>query len=230
MSAPARRSAALRKSLRVRMPALFEASRRVAEHPDFARIYADYLFVLHSMMRAAVSLMAEAVAQLEARPADAVSRPLVQYFRRHLVEEEGHDVWVLEDLEELGIRREEVLRRMPSPTVAQLVGAQYYWMRHYDPVALLGYMMVLEGYPSPAEAVEDLVTRSGVSPAAFRTMRRHAADDVDHSRDLDRLIDRLPLTEQQFELVWVNASMTASSLTWCARELVDEVNALAHRH
>lgn len=212
------------------MPALFHACRQLAQHGDFSRVYVDYLFLLHSMMRAAVSLMGEAVSQLESRPQDDASRALIQYFRRHGLEEQGHDAWVLEDLEELGVDRERALRRMPSPSVAQLVGAQYYWIRHYDPVALLGYLMVLEGYPSPVAAVEDLAKRSGVPAAAFRTVRRHAADDIGHSRELDRLIDRLPLTEQQFELVCVNASMTVSSLIRCAQELLDnEGTAVAAR-
>lgn len=212
------------------MPALFHACRQLAQHGDFSRVYVDYLFLLHSMMRAAVSLMGEAVSQLESRPQDDASRALIQYFRRHGLEEHGHDAWVLEDLEELGVDRERALRRMPSPSVAQLVGAQYYWMRHYDPVALLGYLIVLEGYPSPVAAVEDLGKRSGVPAAAFRTVRRHAADDIGHSRELDRLIDRLPLTEQQFELVCVNASMTVSSLIRCAQELLDnEGTAVAAR-
>ena len=38
-------------------------------------------------------------------------------------------------------------------TAAALVGAQYYWIRHVHPVALLGYVMLLEGYPPSAGTV-----------------------------------------------------------------------------
>lgn len=212
------------------MPALFDVSWRLAEHPELERIYPEYLFVLHSMMRAAVSLMGDAVTHLEGSPRDQVSGPVMAYFERHLLEEEGHDRWVLEDLEELGVSREDTLQRIPPPTVAALVGAQYYWIRHHDPVALLGYMMVLEGYPARVEAVDDLAKRSGLPPAAFRTVREHAAADVDHSLDLDRLIDGLPLTKDQFELVCVNASMTVAFLVRCGEELLENArgSALAH--
>ena len=43
--------------------------------------------------------------------------------------------------------RDEVLRRMPSPTVASFIGAHYYWIHHHHPVAQLGQIAVQEGYP-----------------------------------------------------------------------------------
>lgn len=211
------------------VPALFDACRRLAEHPQFEQIYPEYLFLLHSMMRAAVPLMADAVRQLKGQT-DALARPLVEYLESHVLEEEGHDRWVLEDLERLGIRREDVLRRMPSPTMAGLVGAQYYWIRHHDPVALLGYIVVLEGYPSTVSAVDEFTSRTALPSAAFHTVREHAAVDGDHSFELDRLIDRLPLTAEQFTLICVNGLMTVVALVRCVDEILDDykVRALAH--
>lgn len=72
---------------------------------------------------------------------------LATYLERHVDEERQHDDWLLEDLAELGVAREDVWGRIPSPNIAALVGSQYYWMRHYHPVALLGYIAVLEGRP-----------------------------------------------------------------------------------
>ena len=36
---------------------------------------------------------------------------------------------------------------MPPPSVAGLVGSQYYWILHHHPVAFLGYVALMEGYP-----------------------------------------------------------------------------------
>ena len=229
MTSPVR-SAALRKRLSVSLPALFAACKRLGEHPQFERIYAEYLFLLHSMVRAAVPLMADAVQRLEAQAPDALSDPLIAYFKSHILEEEGHDKWVLADLEELGIGSDEVTLRMPSPTLAGLVGAQYYWIRHHDPVALLGYIAVLEGYPATVEDLDALAGRTELPVAAFRTLREHAVVDVDHNVELDRLIDELPLTEEQFTLLCVNASVTVVSLVRCVEELLDEDEAIALSH
>jgi len=202
------------------VPALLDACRRLDEHPQFIDIYPEYLFLLHSMTRAAVPLMEDAVRQLNVRT-DTQARSLVEYFESHTLEEEGHDRWILEDLEKLGVRRQDVLRRMPSPTIAGLVGAQYYWIHHHDPVALLGYIAVLEGYPAAISAVEELMRRITLPRAAFRTLREHAAVDGDHSFELDRLIDRLPLTDEQFSLICVNGLMTVVGLIRCVDEILD---------
>ena len=212
------------------VPALFGAGWRIAEHPQFSQIYPEYLVLLHSMMRAAVPLMADAARQLEDQ-GDPQTRPLFEYLQRHVLEEEGHDRWVLEDLEELGIGRDDVLHRMPSPTMAGLVGAQYYWIRHHDPVAFLGYIAVLEGYPPTVKAVDELAARSGLPRAAFRTVREHAAVDGDHTFELDRLVDRLPLTEEQLTLICVNGAMTVRALVLCVDEILQdhEAKALANQ-
>lgn len=222
------RSAVLRRRLALIVPALFAGCERLAERPQFERIYAEYLFLLHSMVRAAVPLMVDAVETLEAREPDELSVRLIPYLRSHILEEEGHDRWLIEDLEQLGVPRDEVLRRMPSPAVAELVGAQYYWIRHHDPVALLGYIAVLEGYPSTVEGLDELAARTGLPVASFRTLREHAVVDVDHNLELDRLIDELPLDEDQFVLICVNASMTVLSLTRCVEELLEDERALEH--
>ena len=59
-----------------------------------------------------------------------------------------------------GQNRWSILTRPPSPTVAAAVGAQYYWILHYHPVALLGYVATLEGTLPTVELLDDLVDRT----------------------------------------------------------------------
>ena len=56
------------------------------------------------------------------------------------------------------------IARPPAPAVAALVGAQYYWVLHHHPVALLGYIGLLEGYPPgrPRYGSNELRARTGV--------------------------------------------------------------------
>lgn len=217
-------SAALRRRLSLSGPALVAACKRLENHPQLPRLYPEYLILLHTIVRAAVPLMADALRQLEqGRRADPLADPLIAYLEHHGAEEEGHDTWILEDLQVVGVSRAAALARLPSPTVAGLVGAQYYWIRHCHPVGLLGYMAVLEGNPPSVEAVDQLCRRSGLPVAAFRTLREHAASDGDHKRDLDDLVDRLPMTSEQFLLVCFNAAATTRGLIQCVDELIEDL-------
>jgi len=69
---------------------------------------------------------------------DRVLRAFGDYLDRHILEETGHDEWILDDAEVLGIDRKLLLERIPKQTAAQIVGSQYYWMYHYHPVSMLG--------------------------------------------------------------------------------------------
>ena len=101
-----------------------------------------------------------------------------------------------------GARRRSPTRRwnrIPSPRVAKLVGAQYYWLRHAHPVSLLGHMGVVEGYSPPDGFADRLMERTGYPRDAFRAIRRHERLDIKHKRELYELIDELPLTRRARE-------------------------------
>ena len=117
-------------------------------HPRVRDLYPEYLVASHGIVRASVPLM-EVARQRATSIAgeDPVAAGLAAYLYEHIPEELDHDEWVLQDLELLGVDRTHVLARPPTPTIAQFVGAQYYWVAHYHPVALLGYIALLEGYP-----------------------------------------------------------------------------------
>src|SRR5262249_6063476 len=150
------------------------------------------LFRSHCIARATVPLLEAVVARLGPRCGDdPVAAPLLAFARDFIREEWGHDEWLLEDLEALGIPREAVLARTPPPTLAALVGAQYYWIAHHHPVALLGYAFVTETSPPPLAAVEDLILRTGLPRAAFRSLLRHAVLDLQHGAAVEATLDAL---------------------------------------
>ena len=113
----------------------------------------DFLVLMHQIVRASVPLMNVAHANaVERGRKDGRSRLLARYLSKHIAEERDHDEWLIEDLETAGMRRTDITGHIPSRAAASLVGAQYYWIRHHDPVALVGYMRVLEGNPPSAAA------------------------------------------------------------------------------
>lgn len=210
----------LRGKVELVLPDLIGASQRLILDPRVADLYPEYLFTLHGVIRASVPLMETAHARAEQlMEGDPVSAALAPYFEEHIPEERDHDDWLLEDLEVLGSPRSSILARPPPPTVAAVVGAQYYWILHYHPVALLGYIAVLEGYPPSIEMLDDLADRTGHDRAAFRTLIAHAELDPGHRDELDALLDRLPLTREQSTVMGLSGIYTVQMLARALEEL-----------
>jgi hypothetical protein len=218
----ARESERLRGKIELVLPELIGASRRLVDDARIPDLYPEYLFTLHCVIRASVPLME--VASDRARKLakdDPVCEILAPYLDEHIPEERDHDEWLLEDIEVLGEDRSSVLLRPPSPTVAAAVGAQYYWILHYHPVALLGYIALLEGYPPSIELVDELVDRTGHSRASFRTLIAHAELDPGHRDELEAVLDHLPVTREQSTVMGLSAIYSVRMLARAIDELRD---------
>jgi hypothetical protein len=153
---------------------------------------------------------------------DTLGPPLAAYLEEHVDEELGHDETLLGDLELIGVRRAEVLAQVPSPSVAALVGQQYYWIHHHHPVSFLGYVALMEGYPPTPELIEVLVQRTGYPRAAFRTYVEHGELDPGHRDRLDRTLDALPLEKTHEVAIGLSAIGTAALAAKSLEELLPE--------
>jgi hypothetical protein len=215
----------LRGKIELVLPELWVAGDELFTHPRIADLYGEYLLLCHWVVRASVPLMETALRRAEELSAtDPVAKALTGYLVSHIDEELDHDKWLLEDLESLNIPRAQVLKRPPTATVAGLVGAQYYWIFHYHPVALLGYITVLESYPMSREAIDDLAARTGLGPAAFRTLVEHADLDPHHAEELHRTIDALRLSREQSSVLGSSALHTIVALATAFREIAASAN------
>ncbi|MFF4342866.1 iron-containing redox enzyme family protein [Kitasatospora sp. NPDC001540] len=213
MSGPGR-SAALRVKLDLAAPVLDAATAALWEPSGRARRYVAYLYAMHALVRASVPLMERAARRCaELAPGDPVAGPLGRYLERHIEEERGHDEWLLADLAAAGADPAAARDGLGAPVVAGLAGAQYYWIEHHHPVALLGYIRVLEGHAPAPRLADRLAARTGLPAAAFRTVRDHADLDSGHLAALDALLDDLPLTPGQEAAVAVSALHTTDGVT-----------------
>jgi hypothetical protein len=171
-------------------------------HPGIRDLHIDYLILNHQIIRGTVPLLERALGEAQKRAGtDPVSRELVPYFERHIVEELNHDDWLLDDLEIIGVPRDDVWARVPSPTVAAFVGSQNYWALHVHPVAVLGYLSYMEGFPPTPEIIGELIARTGYPPEAFRTMVEHGELDPEHSNEIKHMLDTLPISEWHEEVL-----------------------------
>ncbi len=215
----------LRGKIELVLPTLLAAVRRLFAHPRIGDLYAEYLFMSHCIIRASVPLMQRARERAAELSGDPVASIAGAYFEAHIEEERGHDDWLLEDLASLGVARADVLNRPPSATVAALVGAQYYWIDHYHPVALLGYVALLEGYPPVASEIDDLRQRTGHRAEAFRTLSLHGDLDPHHGAELDAVLDSLPLTERQRIVLGLSAISSVQGMTSAVEEVIEKASA-----
>ena len=203
------------------MAAAYDA---LVEHPRLAKLWPEYLVQQHQIIRATVPLTDAALArsrELALDDADPLAAPLAAYLEEHVGEELGHDETLLDDLELLGLERADVLRRIPAPTVAALVGSQYYWILHHHPVTFLGFVALMEGFPPTPELIETLLERTGFPREAFRTYVEHADLDPGHRDHLDRTLDSLPLTAEDEAAVGVSAIASAALAARALDELLD---------
>lgn len=157
-------------------------------------VFLRNLIFVHNVITASESLLRAAC--------DRSIGDLKAYFAEHLREEASHERWLAADLASAGLD----VKALPiSPEAVAMAGSQYYLIHHVDPVALLGYMAVLECFPIDAEALETLEEIHGKQ--LCRTLRYHAEHDVLHGADVLDEIDLLE--EKQFQLVMQNAVQTA---------------------
>jgi hypothetical protein len=217
-------SSRLRKKIQLVTPPFALACTRVLTHARITEVLPWYLARTHSIIRTTVPLMEAAIGRARTMASiDPVAEGVCAYLARHVEEERYHDDWLLDDLELMGVSRELVLTRIPSPTIASLAGSQYYWALYCHPVALLGYFAFMEGWPPTAELVEDLIRRTGFPREAFRTVAEHGELDPGHRDELDRTIDSLPLSPDHEVLLGLSAISTADLLTRSLEEVVEDV-------
>jgi hypothetical protein len=194
---------------------LGDAAHRFWTRADFARLYRDYIFISHAIIRASAPLMehAERACGYPEHAGDAVLEAFARYLRRHIREETGHDRWILDDGEALGIERSAVLGHIPHEAATRLVGIQYYWIHHYNPIALAGYIAVMEGNPPTTEFIEDTARRNNLSLKCFSAFLYHAKLDPGHRCDLDNLLDNLQLTADHLSLIGLSSLHTLRTMT-----------------
>jgi Iron-containing redox enzyme len=202
------RSRRVRRQLAAAVGPLTEACTALVEHPRLQEVWPEYLVLQHQIIRATVPLTRAALERTRELK-DELREPLAEYLEEHVDEELDHDEGLLDDLELLGLGRESVVDRMPPPTVAALVGAQYYWIHHHHPVAFLGYVALMEGYPPTPGLIETLAARTGYPSESFRTFTQHADLDPGHRDHLDETLDALPLDERNEGVIVASARTTA---------------------
>ena len=214
----------LSSTIRTAGAPLFLMYRQFWDHQAVGELVVPFLVLMHQVVRASVPLMEAASERASSLSmSDPVAQLLRDYLRTHIQEEANHDTWLLEDLAVAGLSEADVRARPPSSSVAAMCGSQYYWIYHHHPVALLGYIRLLEGNPPSLDHIDSLQRNSGLPEPVFRTYRMHGELDPHHLQEFDDMFDALPLTRAQLKLVLSSAVYTAHMMSNCLGEILSEV-------
>jgi heme oxygenase-like protein len=213
----------LRLKVELLAPTFALPGRILLDHPRATELFPRFLATVYPVTEATVPLMEAALGRArEHAPHDPVAEALVDYLERHILEEMHGDEpggALLDDLVALGVEPTRLREDRRAPQVAALIGAQYGWIFHRHPVALLGFLE-LEALHPHGPIVERLIERTGLPREGFRQLLIHSKLDIVHARDLHRLIDSLPLEPWHEQLIGVSALQTIGLLTEALLDVV----------
>ena len=202
----------LERKLELAKPSMQEAAHRLWNANDARDIYPLYLEQMHMVVRSGVSLMQTAVSMARKLTSTSTMKfRLIDYLEKHIAEEDGHDLWLLEDYEATGNDPNHLISKIPSSHVANMAGAQYYWIIHHHPVMVMGHIAALEINHPPAGFSKYLSDLTGYPSMAFRAIARHEKLDLVHKKEILELLNQLNLSYREEVAVGVSGLHTLES-------------------
>ena len=150
--------------------------------------YQAFLVNAYQHVRHTVPLMMSCAARLPER-LEWLRPALVEYIN----EEQGHEQWILDDLEVCGADVAALRRQEPGFEVELLVSYVYDFIERHEPIGFFGMVHVLEGTSTSiatltAQLIQD---RLGLPDSAFRYLRSHGELDKEHVVFFEQLINQL---------------------------------------
>ena len=138
-----------------------------------------------------------AAASRMGNPADEALQPVRHFLYEHMHEETGHETWVLNDLEAMGVPPSQACAHQPGMHTLALNGYNYWAADRLHPCSVLGMLYALEViatvYGGPfAAAIREALLLDGDRGVSF--IASHAMMDAHHMAEL-----RLTLNQVQGE-------------------------------
>jgi pyrroloquinoline quinone (PQQ) biosynthesis protein C len=163
---------------------------------------AEYRAMLHDIyhiVRQFCPVMELAAARCTAYP------EVLRELRERIVEERGHEAWVLEDVEAVGGDVDAVRANPPSAPVQAMIAFNYHGAEHGQPCSVLGMLYMLEVVSSVyggrvADSIAQAIQRS-VEGAGFKFLLSHASMDAEHMAKLNRLVKTIADQDAQSAIV-----------------------------
>lgn len=129
----------------------------------------------------------------------------------YLEEEQGHDQWILDDIEAAGGDRRGAAQSQPDIATAAMVAFAYDTVMRRNPAGFFGMVHVLEGtsVALALRAAGRIQETLGLPSRAFTYLRSHGMLDQQHVRHLAGILERFDRDEDRDAVV-----QCARSIYW----------------
>jgi pyrroloquinoline quinone (PQQ) biosynthesis protein C len=120
-------------------------------------------------------------------------RALRDWFFEQVGEENGHDLFCIKDLTNIGESPQELLDSVPMAGAWGLISQNYYMATYGNPVGILGVATATEGLGAAmgTQLADLLEQRYGIPGNAVSFLRSHGGFDLKHLDDAKRAINEL---------------------------------------
>lgn len=151
-----------------------------------------------------------AAASRMGNPGDEALQPIRHFLYAHMQEESGHETWVLNDLDAIGVPPDSARAHTASVHTLALNGYNYWAAERRHPCSVIGMLYVLEViasvYGGPfAAAIRESLLLDGDRGVSF--IASHASLDTQHMAELRLIINQVsdgPARAAVLESVKVN--------------------------
>lgn len=111
----------------------------------------------------------------------------------YIVEEVGHQEWILSDIAACGGDPETVRHAQPHASTELMVAYAYHQVDRGNPVAFFGMVHVLEGTSTAlaTHAADTMRSALSLPPEAFSYLSSHGSLDLEHVAFFEKLVNRL---------------------------------------
>jgi heme oxygenase len=121
-------------------------------------------------------------------------RDLRYFLYQHMQEESGHELWVLNDLEAVGVARPAVVTHGAGFYTLGMTGFNYWSAEHRNPASVMGMLYALEVVASVyggtfSAAIRESLLLDGDSGVSF--ISSHQSMDSQHIADLREVVNKV---------------------------------------
>lgn len=156
------------------------------------RAYTDYLTQAYHHVRHTVPLMQAARAALTGRH-DADAQAMIAALEDYILEETGHEEWILADIAAAGADADAARHSAPHPATRAMIEHAYARIEDGAPAAFFGMVYVLESVSVALaqRGASAVAANLGLPPEAFTYLISHGALDQDHMAFFAALVNRI---------------------------------------
>jgi hypothetical protein len=140
-----------------------------------------------------------------------MSRDVARLLHKRAVEEIGHDVLALEDLQELGVDTSGLPNETPLPETTALLAWGYYQIQRLNPVGRIGSIYFLDFAPLDwAATTAESLERIGVPLEAMSVLGDHEVIGPIHAAAMRTYVDELVVGDTELQAVLYGMRTTAA--------------------